>query len=305
MKHTRIILGLITLIIFAGGLYLLIPRSKEVAVQMDLKDAEYTIEGARIRLVDGVAETEAAPGSASKIVTRYFGNEVRDDLNDDGRMDTVFLLTQDRGGSGTFFYAVAALDTEAGIVGSHGYFLGDRIAPQTTETSRDPGHVHVIVVNYADRAAGEPMVARPSVGKSVWLKLDPATMQFGEVVQNFEGEADPGRMTLTMQSWTWVRALYNDGRVIAPKQPGKFTLTFSEGGRFSATTDCNRMGGAYAVEPDGKIAFSDIVSTQMFCEGSQEGEFATLLQNIQTYHFTSKGELILGIKFDSGTVLFK
>jgi len=45
------------------------------------------------------------------------------------------------------------------------------------------------VVNYAVRAPGEPMTARPSVGKSVWLKLDPQTMQFGEVVQNFEGES--------------------------------------------------------------------------------------------------------------------
>ena len=38
-------------------------------------------------------------------------------------------------------------------------------------------------------APGEPMTAQPSVGKSVYLKLDPATMQFGIVEPNFEGES--------------------------------------------------------------------------------------------------------------------
>jgi hypothetical protein len=154
----------------------------------DYKNAEYSIEGQKIKLENGVAETEAAPGSASAIITRYFGNELQTDLNGDGREDVVFILTQERGGSGTFFYVVAALNTERGYIGSDGYLLGDRVAPQTTEVSQNPRHKHVIVVNYADRALGEPMTAQPSVGKSVYLKLDPATMQWGIVEPDFEGE---------------------------------------------------------------------------------------------------------------------
>lgn len=296
--------GIGVLALLVAAVYFFVPRKEQLPV-VNFKDATYTIEGVSTTLIDGVAEVEAAPGSASKITTRYFGNEVREDLNDDGREDIAFLLVQDRGGSGTFFYAVAALATADGFIGSHGFFLGDRIAPQTTEISRNPSHKHVIVINYADRAPGEPMTADPSVGKSVWLKLDPKTMQFGEVVQNFEGEADPTRMTLTMKPWTWMQAFYNDGRVITPKQAGKFTITFAEDGKFSATTDCNRMGGTYSVGRDGMIAFSDIFSTKMYCEGSQESEFSTLLQHSQTYHFTSKGELVLDIKFDSGSVIFK
>ena len=75
----------------------------------------------------------------------------------------------------------------SGLVGSQGVLLGDRIAPQTTELRADG----VVVVSYADRAPGESFATPPSVGKSIWLKLDPATLQFGEVVQDFEGEADP------------------------------------------------------------------------------------------------------------------
>lgn len=155
----------------------------------DYKDAAYVIEGKRVQLVHGIATTEAAPGAASQIVTRYFGNELKTDLDGDGREDIAFVLTQETGGSGVFFYAVVALNTDHGYVGSDGYFLGDRIAPQSTNVSQNPRHKDVVVFNYADRAPGEPMSARPSVGKSVYLKLDPANMQWGIVEPGFEGEA--------------------------------------------------------------------------------------------------------------------
>lgn len=294
-------------IVLVAGFYFLnnyIYEEKQAVTAADYKNAEYIIDGRRIALIDGVSEIETATSSASKIVTRYFGNEVKKDLNDDGREDIVFLLTQETGGSGTFFYVVAALNTEEGYRGSEGLLLGDRIAPQTTEVSRNPNHKNVIVVNYADRALGQPMTEKPSMGKSIWLKLDPSTLQFGEVVQNFEGEADPSRMTLGMKPWVWVKALYNDGREIVPKTSGKFSVTFGTEGRFSATTDCNTIAGNYVADKD-TVTFDSISSTKKYCQGSQESDFSTLLKNTETYHFTSKGELIFGLKFDSGSVIFK
>lgn len=184
MKRSLLILGVIILI--AGALWFLIPREKAAA---DPQNATYQIEGAPVTLVNGYAESEAAPGSASKIITRYFGNELRTDLDGDGRQDVAFLVTQERGGSGMFFYAVAALDTGHGYKGSDGYFLGDRIAPQSTNVSQNPRHKNVVVFNYADRAPGEPMTAQPSMGKSVYLKLDPANMRWGIVEPDFEGES--------------------------------------------------------------------------------------------------------------------
>jgi len=186
MKTPLILLSF--LIVIIGGFFLFNKKPVPVPIISDYKNAEYIIDGLKIKLTNGVSEG-AISGSASKVIARYFGNEVRHDLNDDGREDVVFLMTFNTGGTGTFFYAVAALNTENGYVGSQGLFLGDRIAPQTTEMSQNPRHVNVIVVNYADRKAGEPMTAQPSVGKSIWIKLDPQIMQFGEVVQNFEGES--------------------------------------------------------------------------------------------------------------------
>ena len=165
------------------------PQEQAAVAGTDYRNAEYVIEGQRIKLADGLTEAEASPASASRIVTRYFGSELRTDLNDDGRQDVVFLLTQQRGGSGTFFYAVAALNTEAGYRGSDGFRLGDRIEPQAIVVSQDPRHKNVIVVNYADRRPNEPMTAQPSVGKSVYLKLDAKTVRWGVVVADFEGES--------------------------------------------------------------------------------------------------------------------
>ncbi len=179
-------------LVIVCGLYVLnsyIYNEKQTVSAADYKNAEYFIDGQRVQLTNGVAEVEAAPGSASKITTRYFGNDLTSDLDGDGREDVAFILTQETGGSGTFYYAVAALNTERGYVGTEGYLLGDRIAPQSTTMSPNPRHVHVVVFNFAERKAGEPMTAQPSVGKSVYLKIDPASLRWAIVEPDFEGES--------------------------------------------------------------------------------------------------------------------
>ncbi len=304
------------------------------------KDATYRIEGTEVTLQNGLNETEVAPGSASKQITRFFGNELWKDLNNDGVPDVTFLLTQESGGSGTFFYVVAALKTHDGFTGSEAVLLGDRIAPQTTESG--PGAS--VIVNYADRAPGESFAVLPSVGKSLRLLLDPVTMQFGEVQKNFEGEADPKIMTLEMKKWGWVnteyqhtdmctcptgyvqegnactpRCYYSEPRCLAPsilcestngsgevtpKDPKQFSLTFEKGGRMSATTDCNNVGGTYSVSGN-LLTFGQMNSTLMYCEDSQEAEFVNELMHVESYHFTNKGDLVLTLKDGKGVINLK
>ncbi len=268
------------------------------------KDATYTIEGEKVTLKNGVSSVPSVNGSSAMIVTKYFGNEVKHDFDGDGRIDSAFILTQNGGGTGTFYYVVAALNKPNGYVGGEAIYLGDRIAPQTMEMSQNKSTPNVIVVNYADRKPTDSFTTPPSVGKSIWLLLDTKTMQFGEVEQNFSGEADISKMTLGMKTWNWVMAEYNDGRVITPKTANKFTLAFKSGGVFSASTDCNGIGGNYKVTGT-SIAMTKMISTLMYCDGSQEAEFRQMLENSSSYHFTSKGELILDLKFDSGSVIFR
>lgn len=138
---------------------------------VDNKNLTYAIDGQSVRLVAGRAETPSAPGSASMTVTQYFGNEAIGDVNGDGMNDTAFLVTQNSGGSGTFFYVLVALKTATGYQGTNAVLLGDRIAPQTTEIKNGE-----VVVNYADRNSGEPMTTRPSLGVTKYLTVSGAVL---------------------------------------------------------------------------------------------------------------------------------
>lgn len=155
----------------------------------DYKSISYLIDGELVMLTTGYSESDAIPDSEARSITRYFGNELVTDLDGDGDEDITFILVQETAGSGTFYYAVAALNTENGYVGTDGYLLGDRIAPQSTTVSPNPRHNNVVVFNYAEREVGESMTTQPSVGQSVYLKVDIDSMRWGIVEPDFEGES--------------------------------------------------------------------------------------------------------------------
>ena len=249
-------------------------KETEPTLAQNYKDATYIIEGREVQLTGGFSEI-SLPETNGTIITEYFGNELYKDINNDGREDVVFLVTQNAGGTGTFFYVLAALNTENGYRGSHALLIGDRIAPQTTTS----GEGRQVIVNYADRNPDEPFSTKPSIGKSIWLLFDEGLMQFGEVVQNFEGEADPNMMTLQMKEWIW-------------KENPVFKLTFSADGRIGVTTDCNAVGGSYE-ENGTTLIFKQLVSTKKYCQESDETTFLNILEKTTSYQFTSKGELIL------------
>jgi len=148
--------------------------SDQTVSEENLKNGTYIIDGQPITLANGIAEKELAPNSASKQVTRYFGNRVDVDLNSDGLMDSAFFLQQESGGSGTFYYVVAALKTADGYQGANAIFIGDRIAPQSTNV--DPYNPSQFIVNYADRNAGEPMSAQLTLGVSKTFKFEDGSL---------------------------------------------------------------------------------------------------------------------------------
>ncbi len=102
---------------------------------------------------------DIVPSDEQNVTDIYFGDQSVGDLNGDGLPDKAFIVTEDGGGSGTFFYIEVSLHAKNGYENTNPIFLGDRIAPQGTEIKNGK-----ITVNYADRKATDPMTAQPSVG---------------------------------------------------------------------------------------------------------------------------------------------
>lgn len=138
-------------------------ENNEVATN-NPRNATYIVDDQPITLEDGVSTIEISPDSTAQVVTKYFGNEVSADFDANGTQDTAFIMVQETGGSAVFFYLAVALRDGNEFKGLNTVYLGDRIAPQTTEYINGK-----ILVNYADREEGDPFTEEPTVGVSKYF----------------------------------------------------------------------------------------------------------------------------------------
>lgn len=90
-----------------------------------------------------------------------FGNGVEYDFDGDGTKDTAQIVVENSQGSGVFYYFVAELKGGQ----SQKFFIGDRIAPQSTSIDKKG----IVTVAYADRKPEDNFATAPSVGKSIRL----------------------------------------------------------------------------------------------------------------------------------------
>ena len=177
MKKNKILWVIVVLSIVITTMYMLSKDNctdEACSSTFNPKNTSFTIDGVLVTLKNGVSETLATPGSASRVTTRYFGNDVVGDLNGDGEDDVAFLVTQDTGGSGLFYYAVVALQTHPGHALTNAFLIGDRIAPQNNKIVS--GELHV---NFAERKEGESMTVPPSVGAVLLLRVTPENKLVG------------------------------------------------------------------------------------------------------------------------------
>jgi heat shock protein HslJ/membrane-bound inhibitor of C-type lysozyme len=126
-----------------------------------------------------------------------------------------------------------------------------------------------------------------------------------EVVSKAEVSTDISTdSTLADTSWQWQETQYNNNDLVTANEPEEFILTFTEEGRFSATTDCNNVGGSFTAG-EANISFSQMMSTEMACMGdTQEEAFTKMLAETNGYLITEEGNLALTLKYDTGSMIF-
>lgn len=128
------------------------------AAAPDPASATYKIDKDTVTLANGRAEREAAPGSASKIVTTLTDKRTTGDVDGDGRADAIVVLASQPGGSGTFYYVAVLLNGASGVTSTPAMLLGDRVA--VTGVRLDGT---TIVIEFLDHASGQPLASSPSV----------------------------------------------------------------------------------------------------------------------------------------------
>lgn len=176
MNYKNFVIFIIFILVIGIGIGFIIAKQlpneeNNIVVQEDFNpmNATYVIENQSITLTNGLSNKEIVPGSSSKIETKKWNEPIIGDLNNDGTDDATFILTQESGGSGIFYYVVVAINDQVDkkIIGTNVILLGDRIAPQNMSIENG-----VILVNYADRKKDEPMTTSPSIGISKYFVLD-------------------------------------------------------------------------------------------------------------------------------------
>ena len=169
-----VVLGSIFYKFSTGNDVNLINNNPEKNLQINIHDGTYKIGEESITLKNGLEIRDIVPGSASKLITKYWGNDLITDLDGNGTEDRAFIITQQTGGTGTFYYVTAMLNTKNGQVTVPGILLGDRISPQNMNLEAGG----ILDVNYVDRKPGESFVINPSLGKILRLRVDPKSLQF-------------------------------------------------------------------------------------------------------------------------------
>lgn len=130
-------------------------------------DLLVTIDGQQFGLRDGIAELPVAAGSSTGNILRVVGRPVLAAPDAAGERDAALILVNEPGGSGRFYYAVAAVADVGSYRASNVLPLGDRIIPQGVDY-RDGRFVY----RYLDRRPDQPMSDPPTVQHTLAVRLD-------------------------------------------------------------------------------------------------------------------------------------
>jgi hypothetical protein len=136
-------------------------RQTESRQGIDPLNHAYLIEKEKVTLHHGHAR-EPISGTTAVIITEVIHRPVYADLTGDSIEEAVSIVLQYTGGSGTFYYLVAA--GSDGLIES--YFLGDRINITSVKIVKG-----LITVEYLDRRETQPMATKPTIRARMDFKL--------------------------------------------------------------------------------------------------------------------------------------
>lgn len=90
--------------------------------------------------------------------------------------------------------------------------------------------------------------------------------------------------TLTLEKTNWKLLTLNNQTISKPVSKSREAYIIFDSEKISANSSCNNMRGSYVLDGN-KISLSPngMMMTMMFCEGSVENEFLSVLKEMYTY----------------------
>lgn len=129
-------------------------QSQPSEPSIDYKNAIYRVDGKDITLLEGQHTQPAADDSSAQDATHIIEPPPHVAGKLGGRNAVAVFLSEQSGGSGTFYYVALAFNDGRGTT----FKIGDRIQPISIAINGDD-----LVVGYLDRNADEPMAVPPTV----------------------------------------------------------------------------------------------------------------------------------------------
>lgn len=216
--------------------------------------------------------------------------ELTGDLNRDGLEETIVLLAESSGGSGTFGH-LAVLAREDGRATNIGTApLGDRVQIRDRVVDGDTIVLDVVQAGAEDAACcpSQLVTRRWTLGPE-GLNEDAAEIQ--------------GALSLAVLEGVEWRLISLNGDVDAPEEPA-ITLIFY-GDKVGGTSGCNRyMGASTTSQAPGDLSFGPLAGTMMACSEEVmdlEQQFLNLMGQVTRFSF-HLGKLALTSVDEAGNV---
>ncbi|MCB0016144.1 MAG: META domain-containing protein [Anaerolineales bacterium] len=255
-----------------------------------------------VTLADGLYEGEPfVEGGASKPTVTLFPMTALGDLNNNGVDDAAVLLVENSGGTGSFVYLAAVLNSEGTPENVSTLLLGDRVSPESVMIAHGE-----IVVEAETHAEDDPLCCPSLKTRTTY------TLQNGALITvNTEYLTERKETTVPdelLGTWYWLAfqdsadgAESND---IIVSDPSNYGLEFLVDGTAQIQADCNSGSSQLTLE-DNSLTFAPGPMTLAECEpGSLYNEYLARLGDVVTYVIDDDGNLVLNLKMDAGNMIF-
>ncbi|WP_340123794.1 META domain-containing protein [Methylobacter svalbardensis] len=274
--------------------------ANKVLSEKTLANATYRIdEFGAFQLVNGEYQHQYGEGRTQlrqiRLEKLAFG-----DLDSDGVTDAAVILALQSGGSGTFKYLVAILDTGDAFSQQDSVLLGDRINISAMTIAGGRLDLEMVVAGSTDPACcpGQQFKQSYALRDGKWLKTD--------LVNG--GQADfVSHSSTDITGIVWKLKRYDE-----PLESGNFnidnptdyTLILLPNRHYRVKADCNRMQGAYTLDGK-KIKIAPGAATLAECApGSKYAQYLRYLAEAVSFEI-NENNLQLNLINEKGQLVFE